>query len=120
MRNILHIALIGMVCLMSAPAAQGQRATVDDQVISQQAVTTVDQYASIGEVYTLQAAGCCDQGWEVNNVAPSVGCCDQGWQLRSQIVSGRTLVAIAAMAALLLAASVIHRFTTNKQQSQWT
>lgn len=118
MRAPTLLALMGMVCLLSAPDAQGHAAPVDDVVISQAADATTLATTPIYQPYVI-TAGCCDQGWEVNNVAPSVGCCDQGWSLRSEIMSGRTLVAIAALAALLLAATFSHRFT-NKQQSQWT
>lgn len=102
MRSATLLALMGMVCLLSAPDAQGQAAPVGDVVISQAADVTTPATTPIYQPYVITA-----------------GCCDQGWSFRSQIVSGRTLVAIAALAALLLAATFSHRFT-NKQQSQWT
>lgn len=119
MRTFGHLALIALIAAMSAPEALGQEAALKDVVIiTSDETTTTASVQQPYEAFTLTAAGCCDQGLQATST-PAPGCCDQGWEYRSHIVSGRTLVAIAALAALLLAATFSHRFTFNKQ-SQWT
>lgn len=63
---------------------------------------------------TLNAAGCCDQGYEVktNSSSFSEGCCDQGYEVRP------FLPALVA-ASLLLAAFVYARFF-NTRTASWT
>lgn len=130
MKHTILLALAATLVAVSAPtvqathhpetvtqhvqdAAQSRADLHHAQVITATPEMLVEADAATATA-TLEAAGCCDQGYEVktNSSSFTEGCCDQGYEVRP------FLPALVSM-ALLLAAFVYARLF-NTRTASWT
>lgn len=71
-------------------------------------ITLRNDAALLSEASILNAAGCCDQGYEVHS-ATEVGCCDQGYQVHRLTATSKLSLAVAFFAFLALIARRIQQ-----------